>query len=66
MSSPVLDIRLTALADAIRARDWAQVEFQYDRVRSTLERELGVRARPADRLRENRARPVRYRERGKP
>lgn len=51
--SAVLDVRLTALADAIRARDWDEVEFQYDRVRSTIDRELGVRARPADVLRRN-------------
>jgi hypothetical protein len=50
--NPVLDIRLTALADAIRRRDWDDVEREYDRVRSTLERELGVRGRPADQLRD--------------
>jgi hypothetical protein len=49
--NPVLDIRLTALADAIRARDWDEVERQYDRVRSTIARELGVRERESDRLR---------------
>lgn len=47
----VLDIRLTALADAIRSRDFEQVEFEYDRIRSTLDRTLGVRARPADLMR---------------
>lgn len=50
--SPVLDIRLTALADAIRARDWEAVEFGYDRLRSALDRELGVRDRETDRLRQ--------------
>ena len=50
--SPVIDIRLTGLADAIRSRDWDAVEREYDRVRSTLERELGVRGRPADLFRQ--------------
>lgn len=47
----VLDVRLTALADAIRARDWERTEHEYDRVRSTIARELGVRERESDRLR---------------
>lgn len=47
----VLDVRMTALADAIRCRDWVLVEFQYDRVRSALDRTLGVRERESDRLR---------------
>lgn len=46
--NPVIDIRLTSLADAIRDRDWDRVEREYDRVRSVLDRELGVRARPSD------------------
>jgi hypothetical protein len=28
----VIDTRLDALEDAIRARDWEQTEFQFDRV----------------------------------
>ena len=50
--NPVLDIRLTGLADAIRDRDWDRVEREYDRVRSVFERELGVRGRPADLFRQ--------------
>jgi hypothetical protein len=44
----VIDIRMTALADAIRARDWEAVEFQFDRVRSSLDRAFGTRNRPVD------------------
>lgn len=50
-AAAVLDVRMTALADAIRGRDWEQVEFQYDRVQSALGRMLETRDREVDRVR---------------
>ncbi|HYK70411.1 MAG TPA: hypothetical protein VEV45_20875 [Streptosporangiaceae bacterium] len=44
----ILETRLAMLADEIRARDWEQVEFQYDRVLSITNRTAGHRDRPYD------------------
>lgn len=51
MSSAVLLIRLEALEQAIRCRDWSDVEFQFDRVLSVAQRDAGVRRRAVDDLR---------------
>lgn len=44
-AATVLLTRLDALELAIRQGDWAEVERQYDRVRSTAERLAGTRDR---------------------
>lgn len=36
----VLSVRLEALKRAIEERDWQQVEWQYDRVRSAAEKAM--------------------------
>lgn len=41
----VIQIRMGTLADAIRSRDWQQVEFQYDRVQSAMSKADGTRER---------------------
>jgi hypothetical protein len=46
--SAILATRLEALEQAIRARDWDQVEFQYDRVLSQASKAAGTRGRAYD------------------
>lgn len=51
-SQAVIMRRMDALAESIRARDWINVEFTYDQVRSALLREFEIdRGRPSDEIR---------------
>ena len=44
----VIGRRFDALADAIRSRDWGQVEFLFDQTRSAVDRYTGQRERAYD------------------
>lgn len=51
----VILVRLDSLDDAIRGGSREEVQFEADRVRSSVERALGVRGREVDELREKAA-----------
>jgi hypothetical protein len=44
----VIERRFDALADAIRRRDWDDVEWHFDNTRSAVSKMLGTRHRPGD------------------